>query len=569
MAATFPLDTSQPWTYNGVTYKYDAAADMWYAVSSEGSTQLADDLDDLEERVDAIEGGSVNLDAYYTKTEVDQLIDGIDQPDTDLSNYYTIPQVDAADKALQDQIDDLKITKGEPTVYTLNGIGIQVGIRPGDFYVDNAIVKNTSFITLAPQDDNGKERPIGAVGDILEIHGPNNSSYRYTITTIADGTAALDFEIGSDPDAFYVEGTAYSIYIYPQNAESASKDYVDAALANKLSLTGGSLSGTLTTNSLVKSTRTSGYAYLVYDEATETNTAFIHSNGNIRGAAGTFTGDVEIRGISTLKGNTKLEGDLYFTNGGTINVSSGNTVLSGRASLELRTSADHPVVISSGSTYKKVFAIYGYDGSADDNRGETAYINANGQAYFSEVYANDEELATKTYVDGMGQIYYGDISPAGSAVNDGDLWVDSGNMRLLMRAAGAWVNPDREADTLEYRSHREPNGRKFKFSSGTGAATQKLNYYDSGGLKLRLSNTDAFGVKWNDGGIQEDVSMDYGPYFSIWEVVDDNNHKMIRSGRINRIDYHANDILCYVHSHRTNGSFSTSKEYWVSVGGVL
>ena len=264
-----------------------------------------------------------------------------------------------------------------------------------------------------------------------------------------------------------------------------------------------------------------------------------------------------------------LGGKLSFSNGGTLDVSSGNTVLTGRASLDIRTAADYPVVISSGSSYKKVLAIYGFDGNQDDNRGETAYINANGNAYFNEVYSNDEELATKAYVDDMGQIYYGSVVPAGSDVNDGDLWVDSGNMRLLMRASGAWVNPDRESDTDSFKAYASPNGRKFGFTSGTGAVTRKMNYYDSGGLKLRLSNTDAFGIKWNDGGITQDVTMSSGPYFTITEVVNDTNHKIIRQGRVSRIDYHSDDILCHLSSHRANGSFSTSKEYWVNIGGII
>ena len=34
MAAVFPLDTSKPWVFNGVTYEYDAAEDRWFVVST-------------------------------------------------------------------------------------------------------------------------------------------------------------------------------------------------------------------------------------------------------------------------------------------------------------------------------------------------------------------------------------------------------------------------------------------------------------------------------------------------------------------------------------------------------
>ena len=34
MAAVFPLDTTQPWTFNGVTYEYDASEDRWFVIST-------------------------------------------------------------------------------------------------------------------------------------------------------------------------------------------------------------------------------------------------------------------------------------------------------------------------------------------------------------------------------------------------------------------------------------------------------------------------------------------------------------------------------------------------------
>ena len=60
-------------------------------------------------------------------------------------------------------------------------------------------------------------------------------------------------------------------------------------------------------------------------------TSHIHTNGNAKFAQATFTGNVD------------------FPNGATIDATSGNAVLSDRASLDIRTAADYPVVISSGS----------------------------------------------------------------------------------------------------------------------------------------------------------------------------------------------------------------------------
>ena len=48
MAAVFPLDTTKPWTFNGVTYEYDAADDRWYVISTNKTDFVDDSLETLE-----------------------------------------------------------------------------------------------------------------------------------------------------------------------------------------------------------------------------------------------------------------------------------------------------------------------------------------------------------------------------------------------------------------------------------------------------------------------------------------------------------------------------------------
>jgi len=52
MAAVFPLDTSAPWTFNGVTYEYDASEDRWFVVSTVATDQVVENLSDLERGLD-------------------------------------------------------------------------------------------------------------------------------------------------------------------------------------------------------------------------------------------------------------------------------------------------------------------------------------------------------------------------------------------------------------------------------------------------------------------------------------------------------------------------------------
>ena len=48
MAAVFPLDTTKPWTFNGVTYQYDVDEDRWFVIS----TNKTDFVDDTLEKLD-------------------------------------------------------------------------------------------------------------------------------------------------------------------------------------------------------------------------------------------------------------------------------------------------------------------------------------------------------------------------------------------------------------------------------------------------------------------------------------------------------------------------------------
>ena len=65
MAAVFPLDTTKPWIFNGVTYEYDASEDRWYVVSTTATDQVVENLDELERGLD------------ITNTIIDQEIENL------------------------------------------------------------------------------------------------------------------------------------------------------------------------------------------------------------------------------------------------------------------------------------------------------------------------------------------------------------------------------------------------------------------------------------------------------------------------------------------------------------
>ena len=55
MAAVFPLDTSKPWVFNGVTYEYDASEDRWFVVSTVATDQVVDSISDNKSQIDVLD----------------------------------------------------------------------------------------------------------------------------------------------------------------------------------------------------------------------------------------------------------------------------------------------------------------------------------------------------------------------------------------------------------------------------------------------------------------------------------------------------------------------------------
>ena len=93
MAAVFPLDTTKPWIFNGVTYEYDATEDRWFVVSTTATDQIVENFSDVNRDIDVInttidqeiENRTNLLDAAASKNnaqdaailELDQRLDAI------------------------------------------------------------------------------------------------------------------------------------------------------------------------------------------------------------------------------------------------------------------------------------------------------------------------------------------------------------------------------------------------------------------------------------------------------------------------------------------------------------
>ena len=99
MAAVFPLDTAKPWTFNGVTYEYDAAEDRWFVISTNKTDIVDDTLETLTRELDV------------TNTVIDQEIEN-------RSNLLDVAanknnQQDASINELDSRLDALAASSGK------------------------------------------------------------------------------------------------------------------------------------------------------------------------------------------------------------------------------------------------------------------------------------------------------------------------------------------------------------------------------------------------------------------------------------------------------------------------
>ena len=128
--------------------------------------------------------------------------------------------------------------------YECKGTDFNVATRNGDLYVNDATAANVTIISFAAFDLNGNPtRPV-SVGDIVEFVETKPRSVgqvsRFRVTS-GDDPAALEVIYLNGENNFEV-GETEEVYIYPQNEETASKEYVDD---NFLPLSGGELTGSL------------------------------------------------------------------------------------------------------------------------------------------------------------------------------------------------------------------------------------------------------------------------------------------------------------------------------------
>ena len=230
MAFVFPEDKADFLAPNGVTYSWDGT--KWLTKTFKADESVLEDYATEE----------------WTEEKIaDAMLDGT----VALESYATIEYSDTKDASLQNQIDELGVTKGKVARYTVeNTSGVPVS-RTGQLAVNTSFAPNVNMVSFGIEDSDGVLTKPMADGDIIEFVDVASSQVsRYQITDATGAPTAIGVAYISGDNGF-VRDEEEQVYIYPQNESGASKDYVDAQDATKVSKSGDMMSGPLTVQNSV------------------------------------------------------------------------------------------------------------------------------------------------------------------------------------------------------------------------------------------------------------------------------------------------------------------------------
>ena len=115
-----------------------------------------------------------------------------------------------------------------------------------------------------------------------------------------------------------------------------------------------------------------------------------------------------------------------------------------------------------------------------------------------------------------------------------------------------------------------PPGLRFKYTNTEGVEQDNglFSYYEKDGeIKLRLNNGSR-DVSWNYNGHTGTNNYNEGHLFTIYNVDSNGRWRIIRKGTINKIQWANGFVEFGVSTHQTNGSFSTSYDYYITIAGI-
>ena len=260
---TFPGDKSDFPAPNGVTYAWDGVDEKWRVKAFRSIDDFIVQLEDNPPPDSESKEGDlwfdtspdsltlfvytgtvwvpaappVSLDGINATIEAalivqNDLLDRVAAGETLQSELSTrIENGEIVQAQIRLELDELSITKGSVSRYQVKDVNLGVASRNGELYLNSGAPESVTYLSFAPFDLNGAPTKPALTGDIVElIEGSGTFSVgevsRYRITSGGDAQA-LTVEFLSGTNVFEVD-EILEVYIYPQNQETASIEYVDA-----------------------------------------------------------------------------------------------------------------------------------------------------------------------------------------------------------------------------------------------------------------------------------------------------------------------------------------------------
>ena len=409
MAAVFPLDTTKPWTFNGVTYEYDVIEDRWFVIS----TNKTDFVDDTLE------------------TLTKDLSDQNDRFDEELENRNALLQ-QAADKNNQQDAAILELDQRVDAISDASG---------------TLQFKGRYVYALEKSEDACNEVYLACLieagGDPL-LAGQCSQTHAACTAAIDDPYPDGSFtskgatNVMADIEEFIIQGT---------DLDGQTIDWIGVAEVGDYLEFLDTGDGDTSMYEIIEEPK-------VFNVQRSIRVKFIRETG-LGDSKFNLQSEYTVRVFKSKQGIDIIEADARYVAKPYTVLFSDSSPAAGEApngvlrngelwydtkNLELFVWNNNAWVTASKPPSQDVViaeVISDVDRLMEESAGHAAAINS-----------LVSDLATEN------NIYYSDEAPTGDftgTLRNGDIWIDSDDLTIKFYSGGAWINPDRQVggDYLE------------------------------------------------------------------------------------------------------------------------
>ena len=544
MAAVFPLDTSKPWIFNGVTYKYDASEDRWFVVSTTATDSVVSSLDELERGLDV------------ANSVIDQEID----------NRTALLNVAAAKNNEQDA--SLLELSGR-----IDAIGANVGILEFRGRYKYVLEKSEDACNAALAEAllQGMEQveALREHTDCMEAIGQPLEQGTFTSLGTLDQSLTEELLIcNTDLDG--------STFDWENLLETG--DYIE----------------------LVEKTQSDTVLYeVVSDPVRDGNEERIRVKYIKETGAGDGNFNLqeicELRVIKQKLGLDIVEADKRYVQRPYTVTFSNEAPEEGEGQAEDGALQNGELWYDTQNLELFVWNNNAWVTAAKPPSQDIVISSAldDISRISGEVHQVSQDLNTiDAYLQTRKNIYYSDGTPdAGSnpdgsprSFNNGDLWIDGDDLNLKFYSQGAWVNPDRQNDSSAeidalrgelLNAINAPAHLSWKFDNSTTSSGPDEGYMKRDSSKIwRFSFKTADGIDLGRNLIDDTDTHEWGTQMTIWEHQSSIGWKMKAHYKINKWRWNHISASAGGSAHfelEQSGVYgetlSNGRTYYVSVGG--